>query len=286
MILRESAVVVLRNQEVAVVGFGELPAEVAKMAADYSGRPVVVEVSCSKQVMAEECNVRPEVEAESDLCKVAEENILALVKVVGMDSDKPVVVVSAVVEVTRNVAAVVVSCNSKGMAVGVKIEVATASKEVVEEGECSKLEIAVAVREMVVVAVMEMAAVGSMSAAEVEVVMKDNMLAAVVMEESVLPTAEGMEESNLSTAEGMEESDLPTVEVMEENNLPTVVVMEESNLLMAVVLEESNLLTVVVKEESDLSMAVVKEESDLSTAVVKEESKPESEEGMGLHPED
>lgn len=202
MILRESAVVVPRNQEVAVVDYGEPPAEVAKMAAEYSGRPVVVEVSCSKQVMAEECNVRPEVEAESVLCKVAEENILALVEVVGIDSDKPVVVVvSVVVEVRSNVVAEVVSCNSKGLAVGVKIEVGTVSEEVVvEEGECSKLEIAVAVRELVVVAVMELAAVGSVSAAEM--VVMENMLVA-------------------------EESNPLTVVVMGESNQSTVVVMEE-----------------------------------------------------------
>lgn len=297
MILRESAVVVPRNQEVAVVGFGESPAEVAKMAAEYSGRPVVVvEVSCGKQVTAEECNVRPEVEAESVLCKVAEEKILALVEVVGIDSDKPVVVVSAVVEVTSNVAAVVVSCNSKELAVGLKIGVATESEEV-----------------------MEMAAVGSMSAAVV-VVMEESVLSTVeVMEDSDLPTVEVMEEnillmavvmeeSNLSTTVVVGESDLSMAVAMEESNQSMAAVMVESDLSMAVVMVESNqlkvvamvesdlltvmamvesdLLMVVVMVESDLSTVVVMEEKTLSTAVVMAESKPEWEEEMVLHPED
>uniref|UniRef100_A0A1J3DDC5 Uncharacterized protein n=2 Tax=Noccaea caerulescens TaxID=107243 RepID=A0A1J3DDC5_NOCCA len=175
MIFQESAVVVPRILETAVVDCGELPAE------DYSERAVEVEVNDSKPVvMAEECNGRSEAEAMSIRCTVevvmVEEYKLVLVEEVGIDSDKSevevsaVAVVSVVVEVMSN-AVVVVSCSSR---VGVKIEAVTVSEAVVEEaGERNKLEFEVVV--------MEMAAVGSMLAAEVAVMVKENMMAAVVM---------------------------------------------------------------------------------------------------------
>uniref|UniRef100_A0A1J3H1A5 Uncharacterized protein n=1 Tax=Noccaea caerulescens TaxID=107243 RepID=A0A1J3H1A5_NOCCA len=169
MIFQESAVVVPRILETAVVDCGELPAE------DYSERAVEVEVNDSKPVvMAEECNGRSEAEAMSIRCTVE----VVMVEEVGIDSDKSevevsaVAVVSVVVEVMSN-AVVVVSCSSR---VGVKIEAVTVSEAVVEEaGERNKLEFEVVV--------MEMAAVGSMLAAEVAVMVKENMMAAVVMEE-------------------------------------------------------------------------------------------------------
>lgn len=150
MIFRESAVVVPRILETAVVDCGEIPAE------DYSERAVEVEVNDSRPVvMAEECNGRSEAEAMSIRCTVevvmVEEYKLVLVEVVGIDSDKSevevsaVVVVSVVVEVMSNAVVVVASCSSR---VGVKIEAVTVS----------------------------------MLAAEVAVMVKENMMAAVVME--------------------------------------------------------------------------------------------------------